>query len=81
MSVSALTSICLRERISACTCSLTSQTLTFMPAATRSVLQPEGNELAAFAVATEHDLIGRVVSPEYSMPTSYWSEKKYGSSS
>ena len=46
-----------RERMSAWTCSLTSHTLTFIPPTTRPSRQPEGDELAALAVAPEDHLV------------------------
>src|SRR6516225_4034935 len=67
-----------RERISAWMCSCTSQTLTFMPATTRpSCSQNAMNSPPAGSPRnTTSSQCGAY--PEYSIPASYWSEKKYG---
>ena len=43
--------------------------------------EPEGDELAARGIAAEDDAVPGRAKPAYSMPTSYWSEKKYGTRS
>ena len=70
------------ERTRAWMWSLTSQTLTFMPASTLPPRQPEGDELARAPGRRGRPprrRPARPAQPEYSMPRSYWSEKKYGS--
>ena len=68
-----------RSRIRRWMVSVTSQTLTFMPATTRS---PASQKAMNSRVAGSPRKTTRSQSrakPAYSMPTSYWSEKKYGS--
>src|SRR5829696_5168725 len=67
-----------RSRMSCLIGSATSQTLTFMPAMTRSSnIQKATNSRSAGSPRTTTRSQPRA-KPEYSMPTSYWSEKKYG---
>ena len=57
---------------------MTSQTPTFMPATTRSptIQKAMNSRLAGSPRKTTRSQLR--AKPAYSMPTSYWSEKKYG---
>ena len=66
----------MRERTSAWMASVTSHTLTFIPAVTLpSDIQKAMNSRAARSPRTTTSSVP-LARPEYSMPTSYWSEKK-----
>ena len=58
--------------------STTSQTLTFMPATTRSPASQNAMNSRAAGSPRNTTRSQLPAKPEYSMPTSYWSEKKYG---
>ena len=70
-----------RMRISSWIGPVTSQTFTFMPAVTRpSDIQKAMNSRSS-TLPRQTTVSPGPASPEYSMPRSYWSVKKYGTRS
>src|SRR4051812_5254884 len=66
------------SRMSRCTSVVTSQTLTFIPAAMRSPVSQNAMNSRPATSPRNTTRSHFVAWPEYSIPTSNWSEKKYG---